>query len=407
MRVNINEIRTHLQQLEQRGSPTAQNVVNCAEELATLIQQCEGLPEDQEISKRLCRLADAIYAMRDRLPTDRQKQITQIFWKLHHIDENNVRTHLNQQSPKIIREACLDYLCSKLDDKKALSLCQLGITDDDLRYLARYPIKALDIRECPLLTRNCLPIIGSVDTLSSLQIGSNDSWLDDQALTMIPKNITTLSLAGTGSWTKTGLANLEGSHVTALDLSWCYHLNDEDAAEIPDQFEALNFSYCDGIGTQTLKRVGQLTRLRRATFAYTNASDEQVRLLQQSSLEQLDLAGTKVTDNAIPSITEIRNLKILSLFGCRGITDTGVRQLKDRLESLLLSHCPITSHGVAQMATWKKLRYLGLHGCDGVSDDTVKALQDANITVGRDELQPSNMARKAFAHLKPSFGSSR
>jgi Leucine-rich repeat (LRR) protein len=171
----------------------------------------------------------------------------------------------------------------------------------------------------------------------------------------------------------------------------------------------LGSSKCiDDRGSESLK---QLSKLQLLTLGWTNVSDETAAHLPAlTQLVWLDLAGTKITGEAMPHLSQLPNLVRLSVrqtgVGDRGVTHVyalprlrellldgtkitndgliGIEQLSD-LEMLMLNQTAVDDSGLHHLYALKKLKVLsvGPNVSDAAVDELRKALPECEIHVMR------------------------
>ncbi len=95
----------------------------------------------------------------------------------------------------------------------------------------------------------------------------------------------------------------------------------------------------------------------------TPITDAGIReLVKMEQLDTLNLAGTKITDDALKTLSPHPKLAQLWLSGCAAITDDGIAQLTKlkSLEKLHLENTKLTDKSVDHLATMKSLKILGI-----------------------------------------------
>ncbi len=269
-----------------------------------------------------------------------------------------------------------------------LNLSGTDVEDKALALLIGLPIHSLLLQNCQKLTQNCLPIFSQMPALKTLNLGSN-KWVDDQI--QIPSNIETLSLAACRNIGKVGIVNLQ--FVRALDL-FGSRLSDGELAHLPD-LEALDLSMCKGVGEMTMKRLGEMKKLRHLVITSIPVTDELVAYLPKQ-LETLNASGCPLSDVAFKTFAKMDHLKSLTLGGAQ-IKGEGLPSLSQSLVLLNLSGCSeLTDQWLVPLATRTQLRALSLHRCPKISSKAIDRFSDTQIKVEWQEAQPSHLAMKAF-----------
>lgn len=281
------------------------------------------------------------------------------------------------------------FISKNLQCQINVNLSGSAIKDSDLELLHDFPLKKLELLNCPKLTPHAFSILETLPALKTLKLGGN-SWVDDEALSKIPPNIEDLSLAGCTNFTQAGLLNLQTTHVINLDLMGCNQLTDENLALLPDQFESLDFRLCTGIGEKTLQRLSQMPKLKNLVLSNTPVKEEQLFNLPLS-LTSLNLAGCNLSDLALKALAKLKKLKELTLAGTK-ITDVGLTLIPSSVETLKLDRCTeITDEGIKSLINRKKLKFLSLFDCPHMTKTTFDLLSSKNIQVGWQEPQASHI----------------
>jgi hypothetical protein len=107
-------------------------------------------------------------------------------------------------------------------------------------------------------------------------------------------------------------------------------------------------------------------------------------LKELKGLETLTLKQTQFADGQVADLTGMTALKDLSLSGCTGITDDGVKQLAKlgALEQLDLNHTNVTDAGLEALQSLKKLKNLRIQHTKATAAGVAalkKALPDLTI----------------------------
>ncbi len=113
----------------------------------------------------------------------------------------------------------------------------------------------------------------------------------------------------------------------------------------------------------------------RKNRAITDAGIEHVR--QLTSLKELNLSRTSITDVALGNLYPLKDLTALDLAWCIQVSDEGLARLQGlrTLRSLDLSWCEqITDEGLAHLRTLSNLTALNLWGCKQISNEGLKYL---------------------------------
>lgn len=141
----------------------------------------------------------------------------------------------------------------------------------------------------------------------------------------------------------------------------------------------------NGLGDKALAYVGKLESLTHLTFgdhAVTDAGLEHLAGLKK--LTYLNLCfpdkkhGGMISDKGMDEIAKITSLETLDLRATQ-ITDAGVARLKSlpKLKELLLNNTAITDQGLVYLQQVKSLRLVGVFNCKGVTASGIAQLRKA------------------------------
>lgn len=99
------------------------------------------------------------------------------------------------------------------------------------------------------------------------------------------------------------------------------------------------------------------------------------RLSALATVQTLSVEGTKITDDAMASIVQLREIRHLVLKNNQGLKGHGFVHLKaqKKLQALVLAGCPISNEGLECISVLDSLESLNLTGTK-VTDDGLKSL---------------------------------
>lgn len=289
----------------------------------------------------------------------------------------------------------LQFYKKHLKEPISLDFSSTHIQEEALALLKDFPVDKLRFLYCSNLTTRCLKVVGEIAAVKSVELGGND-WVNNDTFINVPATITSLSLSTCKNFTGEGLAHLEGSHVTELDLSGCFQLKDEEFLFLPKQLKKLDISQTHA-GSQAIKQIGKLPFLRDLTAIGAPFNDEEIKLLK-CPLVSLNLSGCRaLSDEVFNAITQMEKLETLSLSGTK-ITGKGFKLLPQSLKRLSLNGCRfVTNEAVIFLSTSSHLKFINLHSCDQLEWETIEAFNETNIQIAWQEPQPYNIAIRAFA----------
>lgn len=138
-------------------------------------------------------------------------------------------------------------------------------------------------------------------------------------------------------------------------------------------------------------------------LSFTQANDASLtRLAGVTTLRELSLCGTQITDAGFAHLRNLSNLQVLDLWRCRNFSGEGLARLEGLsslrrlslwntavtddalrhlgglagLRELDLSHTQITDAGLEHLEGLTALQELGLLGCDNLTDAGVDRLKN-------------------------------
>lgn len=215
-------------------------------------------------------------------------------------------------------------------------------------------------------------------------------------------------------------------------------LSDEEAEELLKQFDAkispksgpmkvLKLDKCDAddsllpwIGKQTslvelslvqtkisddgvmnLTPLKNLKKLRLSSTAITDRSA--AALAELTALEDLDVSNTALGNDAAKELAKLTNLKKLNLYTTK-IDDTGVESLAplQNLTWLNLDNCPITDAAIAKLEPLQKLVWLHL-GRTALSDVGLQKLAELKIPLKEVHITRTQITPEGAKQFKAAF----
>lgn len=284
---------------------------------------------------------------------------------------------------------------SKSSKIKELSLQWCLITDKDLEYLSC--LQSISVLNLSYTQVSCQGMrhVSELVNLSTLKLDSCN--INDFGVQYL-----TNRRAIRNSYDK----NTKSS-ITELDLSDTNISNvglKSITEHMPDM-KCLNLSYTavNDDGVEHLKGLRNLTSLNLDSHSITDTSLRHVSHL--TSIRHLDLFGSKVTDNGLRLICTLTfsNLKSLEVCG-GGVTDVGVRYISrsmalleslnlannhrisdeampsicllKNLKNLNLTHSRVTSEGILHLLNLRRLESLSVHECK-INKSAITKLQQS------------------------------
>ncbi len=294
----------------------------------------------------------------------------------HEVRAQQERARTLQNLPDWLKPLSTNGVVAKLDDdRNVISISAGKKADDDLlAKLKTLPkLRELDLEITTLLTPAGLAQLAESPALETLHLyllnGASNEALGDAALQAASRikslrdlsaagcqvtddgvkplasmtQLTALSLSG-NRLTDAGLSSLAGmTNLTNLDLSGTLWVNSH--MQITDQ---------------GMKQLSRLTELRELSVSGRGIAISGAGL-SFPRLQSLALGGEQVTDAALDSITQCRDLRRLTL-SWTDISDSGLKRIAGlgELRYLMLDSDRITGAGIAFLQGLPKLEYLQL-----------------------------------------------
>ena len=151
------------------------------------------------------------------------------------------------------------------------------------------------------------------------------------------------------------------------------------------------------VGTDTtLEQVGRLTSLQQLRLDESSVSDAALAHLSAlSNLSRLNLEGTHISDAGLAHLTGLTKLSILDIDGTR-VTDAGLIHLEGltNLSTLRLDGTRVTDAGLVHLKRLTNLSELSLAGTK-VTDAGMKELQRALPSLGKSHVDPTRRSDRA------------
>ncbi len=182
--------------------------------------------------------------------------------------------------------------------------------------------------------------------------------------------------------TDSGLAHLRSmDSLKYLDIGWT-RVTEEGLQHLSEltSLETLVLPRDNGITEEGLAHLAGLRQLKHLTGIPGDLSDRGLRCLSKMQLESLDLRGAEITDETMPYVAQLTNLRELELQKC-STTNAGLAELTKlkSLRSIHLTNNPqITGAGLVHIGKLSWLESVYLREIYEVGDDDIAHL--ANLT---------------------------
>jgi hypothetical protein len=221
---------------------------------------------------------------------------------------------------------------------------------------------------------------GPVDAASVVLLNLLSTKMTDAGLKEL-KDLTHLQelVLGNTKVTDDGLKELkELNCLKKLSFNSCPRVTDAGLKELAGltSLESLDLAG-SGVKGPGLKELKDLKRLRRVEFGNGGVTDEILRSLREVGLLHA-LASASGRPGALPaSPAEVRALGLNGSSADKGVTDAGLKELKDfkNLEFLFLDGAGVTDAGLKEVKQFKSLHTLSLNST-AVTDAGLRELKD-------------------------------
>ena len=205
-------------------------------------------------------------------------------------------------------------------DSLSVSCCR-NLTDRGVSNLALLSqVKELDISYCRNLTNASMATIGQLASLESLSVYRCPELTDSgfARLTGL-KKLRSLRIGKSGITDDTLLSIGRIESLEILDINVCKRLTDTGISRLANlkKLRLLWMRYCDKITDSSLSVIGQLTSLEDLNISNcTRITDVGVaKLVTLKKIKRLSLGGPNLTDAALDSVAQLRNLESLYVGG--------------------------------------------------------------------------------------------
>ncbi|MEW6664614.1 MAG: leucine-rich repeat domain-containing protein [Thermodesulfobacteriota bacterium] len=163
-----------------------------------------------------------------------------------------------------------------------------------------------------------------------------------------------------------GLAQLE-----TLSMGSCYSIT--DLSPLAGLAKLRNLTLDHNHQLSDISPLAHLPRLERLTLTYTQVSNLHP-IAGLGNLKRLVLWGNTRIEN-LSALENLRSLAVLSLSGCKQITDISHVARLTGLKTLDISRCPIQD--ISPLGVLAGLESLDLRGCDKLAGEQVNSLRRA------------------------------
>lgn len=214
------------------------------------------------------------------------------------------------------------------------------VTDSDLskinwEKLDKHKRVEIDLCDCPKVKGSGLQFL-PFQRIYSLR--ATRSGIEDSAFHYIAKmtNLENLTLTYT-SVSVDGLQKIIGlKNLKSLHLGYCAHIDNRAAMLVVKTWPDLNFlSLADARMTRApIKELSKFKHLVELSLSDTPANDEDVIALSNLKLSELHLNHCPITDRALKAIEGMPNLRMVGIIGCRGLTEEGREELRNKRQNL-------------------------------------------------------------------------
>jgi len=252
---------------------------------------------------------------------------------------------------------------------RLLDLNSLDLTDNDLeqlRILNAFPkVESLNLANNPRIGNAGLTHLSHFRQLSTLNLSLTATDSNGAVHLKTLPRLRRIDLSAT-PFRRSGYSGLEQCTSLRELIALCNSITDEDLRQIAEirQLRVLECLASPEVSDAGLQQVAQLVHLEILTVLGTKplVTDLGVGYLASlSNLRELQLPGTKVTDDAIPSILRLTKLERLDLSGSC-IDDNGVASLTSlrHLKFLDMQHTNVTPMARKHLEDCKELGDLRL-----------------------------------------------
>ncbi len=321
---------------------------------------------------------------------------------------------------------------NKYSTVEQLTLDYVSITDDDLKHLVPLTkLRSLSLfgvnKDGHLISNRGLEQIKSLNKIEELSFGLSaitddgllhlQDWTELRELAISSSPITDKGLAIIKDFPKLERLFLVRTGVTEKGFAHLSKMKNLRFLRVDEAFSDRSLSDLQDLstieelllwssavtddGTRFLKKMKKLRRLdfsgsekvtgREFTnlptsiellgLSFLPCSDDNLACLQHlTSLKELKLGSTKITDRGLAHLVKLDQLTSLNLDNCEGITDDGmshIAKLKS-LQKLCLRYTNISDSGVAHLCKASQLTELEHHNLKNrLSDQTIEKLKKA------------------------------
>jgi internalin A len=258
----------------------------------------------------------------------------------------------------------------RIEKLESLSVEQCPLTDAEAEKIARLKnLRELSIIESEL-TDDGVKHLASLEKLENLTLIR--ASLTDESLKSIAAlpNLKNLTISGK-KLTLTGIEHLRNTRIERFGWS---NGRDDSRKKMP-YYALLKHLKVFGLDTATneeLAKIAEMTSLEELYLGYSHLTDEGFApITKLKNLQKLTLMGlcptgkTRITDEGMKHVAKLTKLRELDI-RLSNITVTGFAELKalPELERLLVTSTPIADADVIDFRGFAKLNYVEAYGFD-------------------------------------------
>lgn len=272
----------------------------------------------------------------------------------------------------------------------------VGELDEVTHFDCRHPLDDEDIIA-----------LGNLSKLKVLEIGAGDYSRSE--MNLLTERLDCLQeLVVVGGAFGPGAAREIGRlpALKRLDLRLCRFADEDFATLVNGQIEELNL-YGTNITDEALFHIGQIQTLKRLTLSSTSITDAGIEHLESlHGLRELTLDFTQVSDKGLRNLARLQRLRLLELNYCRSVSSKGVAELArlPELEDLDLSGTSVDDSNLDVLLDFRRLVKVSLYNT-GVTDEGILLLKGSTLKSLElpdsitDESVPSFLQMKCLENL--------
>lgn len=301
---------------------------------------------------------------------------------------------------------------STLSKLEFLSVSNTNITDGDIIALSDLPLKSVDIRNCPRLTRKAFLALQKIPTLRFLHAESLELSPDDLrelnhqlvGLTLKSCHLDNRCVQLISNVKSLARLELQDNQITAASLKYLKMLPNLYYVDLQNN-AGIRKKDVDELATalpNTVVRFHHSRDERELDLSGSSSNNSTFRGFGKLQLRYVGINNCRVPLGVLKELQEMPHLVVLDASGS-SLHDDDLAYLNPNLRSLDLASCHISDKGVEHLSHLKNLVFINFNDCGltPASFEVLRKLKNLRLVDFRDCSNISTEQAKAFEDSLP------